>query len=210
LSVGDNRQGLWRDEPAAVEVLMRLWFERRLSATDTAAELQKLYPGYSLTRNSVLAKLHREAESRNKAAGKLVCDLSLGGSQPPGRPKPKPLRAPASDAQRAWAGKTRRVESEVRMPDPDVIDGEFDAASAAAVADIPVGQRKSIIELGGGDCRWPCGDPGKPDFFFCGGNAITGLPYCAGHARIAYQRAIPRGRSPASAAYTPRFTATAA
>ena len=36
-------------------------------------------------------------------------------------------------------------------------------------------------------CRWPHGDPREPDFHFCGAPTIAGLPYCAEHARMAYQ-----------------------
>ena len=46
----------------------------------------------------------------------------------------------------------------------------------------------------GNMCRWPMGDPTTPEFRFCGGNAITGLPYCAHHSRIAYQPAADRRR----------------
>jgi GcrA cell cycle regulator len=43
-------------------------------------------------------------------------------------------------------------------------------------------------------CRWPVGDPGSSDFFFCGGNTIAGLPYCAYHSRVAYQAPSDRRR----------------
>jgi hypothetical protein len=36
-------------------------------------------------------------------------------------------------------------------------------------------------------CHWPIGDPSSPDFFFCGGKVLTGLPYCPQHSRVAYQ-----------------------
>ncbi len=36
-------------------------------------------------------------------------------------------------------------------------------------------------------CRWPVGDPKDPDFHFCGCQAVAGLPYCAEHAKTAYQ-----------------------
>jgi hypothetical protein len=39
-------------------------------------------------------------------------------------------------------------------------------------------------------CRWPIGDPGAEDFFFCGGETAAGLPYCVFHARIAYKLPI--------------------
>lgn len=36
-------------------------------------------------------------------------------------------------------------------------------------------------------CRWPNGDPQDEDFSFCGCEIVEGLPYCAEHARLAYQ-----------------------
>ncbi len=29
--------------------------------------------------------------------------------------------------------------------------------------------------------------PARADFFFCGGHALAGLPYCSYHSRVAYQ-----------------------
>jgi GcrA cell cycle regulator len=52
---------------------------------------------------------------------------------------------------------------------------------------IPIGQRRTLMELTEATCRWPIGDPGTPEFFFCGGNTLQGLPYCHYHSRIAYQ-----------------------
>ena len=51
-----------------------------------------------------------------------------------------------------------------------------------------------MLELNEQTCRWPVGDPGSSDFFFCGGKTITGLPYCAYHSRVAYQPAADRRR----------------
>jgi GcrA cell cycle regulator len=49
------------------------------------------------------------------------------------------------------------------------------------------GHRCSLLELSQKKCRWPIGNPGAADFWFCGNMPVEGLPYCAGHARIAYQ-----------------------
>lgn len=50
-------------------------------------------------------------------------------------------------------------------------------------------------------CRWPCGDPGTPEFGFCGREKITGIPYCETHARIAYRMPnAPTPRPPAAEA----------
>jgi len=54
---------------------------------------------------------------------------------------------------------------------------------------VPDECRCSLVELSEGKCRWPISDPGRRDFGFCGGKAVSGLPYCAAHARIAYQPA---------------------
>jgi GcrA cell cycle regulator len=51
------------------------------------------------------------------------------------------------------------------------------------------GHRCSLLELSQEKCRWPVSNPGAADFWFCGNEPVKGLPYCAGHARIAYQPA---------------------
>ena len=36
-------------------------------------------------------------------------------------------------------------------------------------------------------CKWPFGDPKKPDFHFCGKAVDVAVTYCAEHRAIAYQ-----------------------
>jgi GcrA cell cycle regulator len=36
-------------------------------------------------------------------------------------------------------------------------------------------------------CQWPIGDPGAPDFHFCGDGAVIGKPYCVKHCDVAYK-----------------------
>ena len=52
---------------------------------------------------------------------------------------------------------------------------------------IPIGQRCSILQLNEATCHWPIGDPGEPEFHFCGRKTCGQLPYCEHHARMAYQ-----------------------
>src|SRR5678816_462560 len=59
---------------------------------------------------------------------------------------------------------------------------------------VPMSQRLSLLELNEATCHWPVGDPSSPEFFFCGGKALAGLPYCAHHSRVAYQPAADRRR----------------
>jgi GcrA cell cycle regulator len=54
--------------------------------------------------------------------------------------------------------------------------------------DIPKAQRKTIWQLGPCDCRWPVGEPGARDFFYCGAPALDWGPYCEGHHLRAHAR----------------------
>jgi GcrA cell cycle regulator len=45
----------------------------------------------------------------------------------------------------------------------------------------------SLLELSEARCRWPINTPGEKDFGFCGNTPLEGLPYCAGHSRLAYR-----------------------
>lgn len=48
-------------------------------------------------------------------------------------------------------------------------------------------QHCSLFELSEERCRWPINSPGEEGFCFCGNQPLGGLPYCAGHSRLAYQ-----------------------
>jgi GcrA cell cycle regulator len=67
------------------------------------------------------------------------------------------------------------------------------ALRTAPAAEVASEFRCSLLELGRDTCRWPVGDPDGADISFCGNRRVDGLPYCAGHARIAYQPARQRG-----------------
>ena len=42
------------------------------------------------------------------------------------------------------------------------------------------------VVVNGRGCQWPEGDPGHPDFHFCGATAQAGKPYCPEHHARAY------------------------
>ena len=62
-----------------------------------------------------------------------------------------------------------------------------EAPSAESGQTIHSEQHCSLLELSEERCRWPISDPGEKDFCFCGNLPLESLPYCAGHARLAYQ-----------------------
>lgn len=120
------------------------------------------------TRNAVIGKVHRIGLRRR---GRPVAV-----SRPQPRHKPQ-RRAPIKQG------------AIVRAPQQPYVEPTPIEDSA-----IPTAQHCSLLELTSKTCRWPIGDPGKPDFFFCGGPADNnlGLPYCSYHSRAAYQPATVR------------------
>lgn len=46
----------------------------------------------------------------------------------------------------------------------------------------------SILDLTEHTCKWPIGDPLKPNFGFCGRHSLEGSPYCAAHDVRAHMR----------------------
>jgi GcrA cell cycle regulator len=155
----------WTDE--RVEMLKKLWTDG-LSASQIAAELG------GITRNAVIGKVHRLG-----LAGRAKSPSSASPRQRKARPHPHMLRV-SRPVTRGNTALAHAFELEIEA-EPHFVDNV-----------IPMGQRRSLLELTEETCRWPIGDPGHADFFFCGGQTITSLPYCAYHSRVAYQPANAR------------------
>ena len=155
----------WTDE--RVEMLKKLWADG-LSASQIAAELG------GITRNAVIGKVHRLGLS-----GRAKSPSSLAPRQRKARAHPHMLRV-QRPAMRGNTALAHAYEYEME-PEPELLDNI-----------IPMGQRRTILELTEDTCRWPIGDPGSADFFFCGGQTISSLPYCTHHSRVAYQPANSR------------------
>ena len=157
----------WTDE--RVELLKKLWTDG-LSASQIAAELG------GITRNAVIGKVHR---------------LGLSG-----RAKSPSSTAPRPRKTRTHAHMLRVARPAIRGNTALAQAFEYEVEVEAELVDniIPIGQRRNLLELTEETCRWPIGDPGSADFFFCGGQTVTALPYCSYHSRIAYQPAGDRRR----------------
>ena len=123
----------WTDE--RVENLKKLWSDG-LSASQIAAELG------GITRNAVIGKVHR---------------LGLSGR----------AKSPSSAAPRPR--KTRANSQMLRVSRPSVrgntalahayeVDQEPESQNVNNI--IPLGQRRTILDLTEETCRWPIGDPG--------------------------------------------------
>ena len=157
----------WTDE--RVELLKKLWADG-LSASQIAAQLG------GVTRNAVIGKVHRLGLS-----GRAKSPSSAAPRQRKARPAQHMMRISRPMSR----GNTALAHAFEVEPDPVTYDNV-----------VPMSQRLSLLELNEATCHWPVGDPSSPEFFFCGGKALTSLPYCAHHSRIAYQPASDRRRQP--------------
>jgi GcrA cell cycle regulator len=117
--------------------------------------------------------------SRNSVIGKLSrLNLTRERSREARRPTEK-------DAAKAGRPKTVPRGPRLQYKLLKAVYG----APHAAVDDAPIESDHccSLLELSKERCRWPISTPGEADFRFCGNTPLDGLPYCAGHTRLAYR-----------------------
>jgi GcrA cell cycle regulator len=160
---------MWTDE--RVELLRKLWSEG-LSASQIAGELG------GVSRNAVIGKVHRLG-----LAGRAKAPSPSAGRPRKPRSSAYIFRSVRPVIRGNTALAARPIVQYEPEPEPELVENV-----------IPIGQRCSILELNEEKCHWPIGDPGQPEFAFCGGKAVVGRPYCGYHVRIAYQPAADRRR----------------
>jgi hypothetical protein len=83
-----------------------------------------------------------------------------------------------------------RAKAALRAPLRDEPAPEQSALTRAEAAAFGTTGDK-VLALTADACRWPCGDPGGPDFHFCGA-PVTAQPYCERHRGMAYLPSIAR------------------
>lgn len=170
----------WTDE--RVELLRKLWSEG-LSASQIAAQLG------SVTRNAVIGKVHRlKLSSRGRATAAPVRQKKA--TVQAGTPAKSPVRA---------ASVSRTVTASIGTTAPQT---QFDAEPVARYqarpvenAVVPISRQLPLVELNERTCKWPNGDPLSEGFSFCGNHSAETGPYCAYHARVAFQPASERRRN---------------
>ena len=150
------------------------WTEERIallrSYLDAGKTCSQIADEIGVSRNAVIGKIHR---------------LGLA----PGRPAAAPARCPPRGRR------PRHTQRQLlQMVYAQAPRGDAAAAGTAAGRElVQSATRCSLLELAPGKCRWPLDDPPTADFAFCGNDAIAGLSYCAGHARMAYHFPARRG-----------------
>lgn len=154
-----------------VDRLERLWRQGR-SAAWIAREF-----GDGFSRSAVLGKIHRLELSRTCRPAPAV-----GIIRAERRASPAPCARPPARFGPTGPGRASRASQTRAAPRPV----EAAASSGSAAPPPPMDGTASILTVRGGDCRWPYGHPGAPDFALCGRPAVRGV-YCAAHAPLAYQ-----------------------
>ncbi len=154
----------WND--ASVETLKLMW-----AAGATASEIANELGGVS--RNGVLSKVHRLGISERTKGRKQGYRFLRGEKAQPREPRP-----PRPKLARSGARQDERKRLPAGNLPPLPIDQVVDSA---ADLEIPMDQRKTLTALERGHCKWPCGDPRTPQFFFCGAPQEGDGPYCAPH-----------------------------
>ena len=167
----------WTDE--RVDILKKLWSDG-LSASQIAAEIG------GVSRNAVIGKVHRLGLSGRGKSGAPAAGAPRVRKAPTRTPThPMSVQAPA--AAQPHAALAPVALSLVRS------EAAPETATPRDIA-LPPSERVTIMDLREYMCRWPLGDPTTAEFRFCGGRAITGLPYCPHHSQVAYQPAAERRR----------------
>lgn len=121
------------------------------------------------------------APSRSAIGGKIT-RLGLSVTTPSqnknSKPKPPPTEKAPSAVTSHVGGQTwislRRIEGGAKSHPPSARSDVEPLIS-------------NVVDLSGGHCRFPIGDPTRPDFGFCGRSSSGASVYCANHHRIAYQ-----------------------
>jgi len=151
-------------------MLAQTWTDERLellkSGFADGLSCREIAATIGVSRNAVIGKISRLNLKRDK-------DRMVRTGRPERTGETRPRGAP----------RLRQILLKAYPTQPD-----------AARVDEPIhnGHTCSLLELGNDTCRWPISTPGLDDFCFCGNPPLGGLPYCAGHSRLAYRVASRR------------------
>jgi GcrA cell cycle regulator len=151
-------KGFWKANPEAETDLETHWNDGR-RCTLIADQLAEKYDA-KVTKNMVISKAHR---------------LGLQDRTPKPRVRgPHRRRRTASETF-----KDNAVREKLKAKTNRRID------FTAPVSEAPGVGRIALLDLQPHHCRFPLGEGSA--LLFCGEPKVDGLPYCAGHCRLAYQ-----------------------
>ncbi|HEX3347555.1 MAG TPA: GcrA family cell cycle regulator [Acetobacteraceae bacterium] len=155
----------WNDE--LIAKLQILWGEGH-STSEIGRRI-------GMSKNAVVGKAHR---------------LNLPSRPSPIRREGMPGVTPRPPAPKRCTGPTLPpLSAVVEVPLPTTLPIRMDEPRGATPSPVSAATEIKGVQPRIGRsmaCCWPIGEPGTKSFRFCDGDAVTGKPYCAEHAAIAY------------------------
>lgn len=184
----------WTEE---VDARLKAHASDRHSAAQIAELLCREFPAGNFSRSAIIGRCHRKGIALLGTPPRPP-RVRTGGGSPPRAPRPKHTPAPAPRQRVSRFG--------TPLPPPEPLKPRLMRGDLGL--DVPIEQRRSLLELRHDDCRFPFGNPATDNFFFCGALAAPGRPYCPDHCRLAYRK---RGEEPVDEPIeaTPESAATA-
>jgi GcrA cell cycle regulator len=154
-------------QPTSQQTSQQTWTTERIallkSHFEAGLSCRQIAAAIGVSRNAVIGKLTRLNLTREKKV------------------KAPPRKATGAPVRGRGSGPVPRLRAQLIK----VLASEPEPTSS----DAPIhnGHTCSLYELSKEKCRWPISTPGADDFCFCGNPPVDGLPYCAGHTRLAYR-----------------------
>jgi GcrA cell cycle regulator len=162
--------------------LLETHFNDGLSASESAKQLNQ-YFNINLTRNAIIGKRHR---------------LGLVRSISPAHYKTKTQRAHDLAEQNAVNAAKKRLKRAEKLASQksnharqkeinslkEAVRQAMETEKEQPIALLSTYTRDAVFDLKYGDCRFPIGVVGAPDFHFCCEPQDTGSSYCKTHRAI--------------------------
>lgn len=146
--------------PHDIETRARQMYEDGVPPSKIAKEIN-----CGKSKNAVIGKANRDGWDKSKQKKQVRPKSSY-----PVKPRPKQYNFARTNMERKQA----------------IPQGPIVISTSETDLQIPVEQRKTLMQLTDSDCRWPVGTPNTADFFYCGAVAVVDKPYCGVHCRRAY------------------------
>jgi GcrA cell cycle regulator len=158
--------------PERIDELKKLW-----EAGHSASEIGKKL---GVSKNAVVGKAHRLKLASRPSP------IKRGGSGQRRRPAAAQRQAAARAATASPLLNTTPSTTAPAAGGPGKAVTHSPFAREPVRSPAPSPARSARRSAGSSDCAWPIGDPGDPDFRFCGEPSVPGKPYCQAHCAQAY------------------------
>ncbi|GAB6051765.1 GcrA family cell cycle regulator [Magnetospira thiophila] len=161
--------------PDRIKLLTDLWSEG-LATGEIGRRL-------GFTKNAVIGKAHRLGLPKRQSP----IQRAAAAKKPPRE---------ATSARKAPAEKPVTETPVAAAPKPEPKPKPAPKAPPQVAVTPPSPHETVTLDrLSHGMCCWPTGEPGTPDFHFCGNPTVPGKPYCLPHCQVAYVKSSKGDRS---------------